>query len=134
MEELFVRETAVSSGKKLNEQGSAGNQEPVENSEEVSAEKMENGKKVYSHEEAYEASIKYFKGDELAARVWANKYALKDSFGNIYEKTPDDMHRRLASEIHRIELKYKNPLPEELIFDRFQIHRSPGQSHDRNRK
>lgn len=59
MEELFVRETAVTSGKKLNEESSAGNQKPVENSEEVSAEKMENGKKVYSHEEAYEASIKY---------------------------------------------------------------------------
>jgi ribonucleoside-diphosphate reductase alpha chain len=117
MEELFVQESAVTSGEKINDKSSAGNQKPVENSEEVSAEKMENGKKVYSHEEAYEASIKYFKGDELAARVWANKYALKDSFGNIYEKTPDDMHRRLASEIHRIELKYKNPLPEELIFD-----------------
>ncbi|MFN8240106.1 MAG: adenosylcobalamin-dependent ribonucleoside-diphosphate reductase [Bacteroidales bacterium] len=74
-------------------------------------------KKTYSHEEAFEASCEYFKGDELAARVWANKYALKDSFGNLYEKTPDDMHRRIASEIHRIELKYKNPLPEELIYN-----------------
>jgi ribonucleoside-diphosphate reductase alpha chain len=73
-------------------------------------------KVVYSHEEAVEASIQYFKGDELAARVWANKYALKDSFGNLYEKTPDDMHRRLAREIHRIEMKYKNPLSEELIY------------------
>src|SRR5512138_1533637 len=61
---------------------------------------------VYSHDEAVEASIKYFNGDELAARVWANKYALKDSFGNLFEKTPDDMHRRLAREIHRVELKY----------------------------
>ena len=64
-----------------------------------------------------EESIQYFKGDELAARVWANKYALKDSFGNLYEKTPDDMHRRLAREIHRIELKYKNPLSEDLIYN-----------------
>ena len=72
---------------------------------------------VYSHEEAVEASIQYFKGDELAARVWANKYALKDSYGNLYEKTPDDMHHRLAREIHRIELKYKNPLSEELIYN-----------------
>ncbi|MCU0462910.1 MAG: adenosylcobalamin-dependent ribonucleoside-diphosphate reductase [Bacteroidales bacterium] len=71
---------------------------------------------VYSHDEAVEASIRYFNGDELAARVWANKYALKDSFGNLYEKTPDDMHHRLASEIHRVELKYKNPLPEDLIY------------------
>ncbi|HNY14518.1 MAG TPA: adenosylcobalamin-dependent ribonucleoside-diphosphate reductase [Bacteroidales bacterium] len=72
---------------------------------------------VYSHDEAVEASIRYFNGDELAARVWANKYALKDSFGNLYEKTPDDMHHRLAREIHRVELKYKNPLPEELIYE-----------------
>lgn len=63
--------------------------------------------KIYSHDEAVTESIRYFKGDELAARVWANKYALKDSFGNMYEKSPDDMHRRLASEIRRIELKYK---------------------------
>ena len=73
-------------------------------------------KTTYSHDEAVEASIGYFNGDELAARVWANKYALKDSFGNLYEKTPDDMHRRLAREIRRVELKYKNPLPEELIY------------------
>ncbi len=58
---------------------------------------------TYNYEEAFEASKDYFKGDELAARVWVNKYALKDSYGNIYEKTPDDMHRRIASEIARIE-------------------------------
>ncbi|MGE5418609.1 MAG: ribonucleoside-diphosphate reductase, adenosylcobalamin-dependent, partial [Chloroflexota bacterium] len=73
-------------------------------------------KKTYSHEEAVNASIDYFKGDELAARVWANKYALKDSFGNLFEKTPDDMHRRLAREIRRVEMKYKNPLSEDLIY------------------
>ncbi len=78
--------------------------------------KNSEGKVVYSHEEAVEASCLYFNGDELAARVWTNKYALKDSFGNLYEKTPDDMHHRIAREIHRIELKYKNPLPEELIY------------------
>src|SRR5512133_337815 len=72
---------------------------------------------VYSHEEAVDASCLYFNGDELAARVWANKYALKDSFGNLFEKTPDDMHRRLASEIHRVEMKYNNPLSEELIYN-----------------
>lgn len=74
-------------------------------------------RKIYSHEEAVAASREYFNGDDLAARVWANKYALKDSFGNLYEKTPDDMHRRLASEICRVEKKYKNPLPEEVIYD-----------------
>ncbi|MGD0754416.1 MAG: adenosylcobalamin-dependent ribonucleoside-diphosphate reductase [Bacteroidales bacterium] len=74
-------------------------------------------KVVYSHEEAVEESIQYFRGDELAARVWANKYALKDSFGNLYEKSPDDMHHRLAREIHRVEMKYKNPLSEELIYN-----------------
>ncbi|MFO7574719.1 MAG: adenosylcobalamin-dependent ribonucleoside-diphosphate reductase [Bacteroidales bacterium] len=73
--------------------------------------------KIYSHEEAVSASREYFGGDDLAARVWANKYALKDSYGNLYEKTPDDMHRRLASEICRIEKKYKNPLPLEVIYD-----------------
>ena len=66
--------------------------------------------KTYTYDEAFEASLQYFKGDELAARVWVNKYALKDSYGNIYEKTPDDMHQRLASEIARIENKYANPL------------------------
>jgi ribonucleoside-diphosphate reductase alpha chain len=74
---------------------------------------------VYTHEEAYEASLKYFNGDELAARVWVNKYALKDSFGNIYEKTPDDMHWRLANEIARIEKKYENPMSAQELFDLF---------------
>ena len=69
-------------------------------------------KQTYSFDEAFKASLKYFKGDELAARVWVNKYALKDSQGSIYELTPDDMHRRLASEIGRIEKKYPNPLSE----------------------
>ncbi|MCK9155489.1 MAG: adenosylcobalamin-dependent ribonucleoside-diphosphate reductase [Paludibacteraceae bacterium] len=75
--------------------------------------------KTYSHEEAYEATLNYFNGDELAARVWVNKYALKDSFGNIYEKTPDDMHWRLANEIARIESKYNNPLSAQDLFDLF---------------
>ncbi len=81
---------------------------------------MQNSKlknKHFTNEEAYEASLKYFKGDELAARVWVNKYALKDSFGNIYELTPDDMHNRLAKEIARIEQKYPNPLSETEVFD-----------------
>ncbi len=75
--------------------------------------------KIYSHDEAYQASLDYFKGDELAARVWVNKYALKDSFGNIYEKTPDDMHWRLANEIARIEKKYANPMTDQELFDLF---------------
>ncbi|WP_321295195.1 adenosylcobalamin-dependent ribonucleoside-diphosphate reductase [Marinifilum fragile] len=82
-------------------------------------EKQQQGEKMketFSSEEAFQASFKYFNGDELAARVWLNKYALKDSFGNIYEKTPDDMHRRIASEIARIEKRYPNPLSEEEIF------------------
>ncbi len=58
----------------------------------------------------------YFGGDELAAQVWVNKYALKDSFGNIYEKSPDDMHRRIASELARVEAKYPSPLSEEEIY------------------
>ena len=73
--------------------------------------------KTYSQEEAFNASLEYFKGDDLAARVWVNKYALKDSQGNIYELTPDDMHHRIAKEISRIEQKYPNPLKEEQIFD-----------------
>lgn len=72
---------------------------------------------TFSYEEAFEASCEYFKGDELAARVWVNKYALKDSFGNIYEKTPDDMHRRIAREIVRIENKYANPMSEEQVYE-----------------
>lgn len=77
---------------------------------------MEN-KKTYTYPEVYNATLKYFEGDELAARVWATKYALKDSFGNIYELTPDDMHRRIAREIARIEQKYPNPMSEQQIFD-----------------
>ena len=75
--------------------------------------------KNYTYDEAFEASLKYFKGDELAARVWVNKYALKDSYGNIYEKNPDEMHFRLASEIARIEKKYPNPLTEEQLMGLF---------------
>lgn len=71
----------------------------------------------YTFEEAYEASKKYFDGDELAARVWANKYALKDSFGHLFELTPDDMHHRIASEIVRIEEKYPEPMSHDEVFE-----------------
>lgn len=71
----------------------------------------------YTFDEAYNATLKYFDGDELAAKVWTTKYALKDSYGNIYELTPDDMHHRIAGEIARIESKYKNPLTEDEVFE-----------------
>ena len=73
--------------------------------------------KKYTQEEAINASIEYFKGDDLAAKSFVNKYALKDPYGNIFEKTPDDMHRRIAKELHRIELKYVNPMSEDEIFE-----------------
>ena len=72
--------------------------------------------KTYTYDEAYQASLQYFDGDQLAAQVWVNKYALKDSDGNIYELTPDDMHHRLASELARIENKYPSPMSEDEIF------------------
>ena len=75
------------------------------------------GKKTYSYDEAYNASLEYFKGDELAARVWVNKYAVKDSFGNIYEKSPEDMHWRIANEVARVEAKYPNALSSQELFD-----------------
>ena len=111
--------------------------------------KIEKVSKIYTNEEAFNSALKYFKGDELAARVWVNKYALKDSDGNIYELNvitsysihytklyenkyalkdsdgniyelnPDDMHRRLASEIARIEKLYPNPMSEEELFELF---------------
>jgi ribonucleoside-diphosphate reductase alpha chain len=114
MEELFIQESAIASEKTAKGQKSSEVQEKGNDKDN----KQQKGKEkaVYSHDEAVDASIQYFNGDELAARVWANKYALKDSFGNLFEKTPDDMHRRLAREIHRIELKYKNPLSEELLY------------------
>ena len=72
--------------------------------------------KTYSYDEAFEATLQYFKGDELAARVWVNKYSMKDSYGHIYEVSPEDMHWRIANEIARIENKYENPLKAEEIF------------------
>lgn len=76
-------------------------------------------KQTFAYDEAFKASLEYFKGDELAARVWVNKYAVKDSFGNIYEKSPADMHWRLANEIARIESNYPNPLSAQELFDVF---------------
>ncbi len=72
---------------------------------------------TYTYEDAFRASLEYFGGDELAARVWVNKYAMKDSFGNIYERSPEDMHWRLANEIARIEQKYPNPMSAQELFD-----------------
>jgi ribonucleoside-diphosphate reductase alpha chain len=75
--------------------------------------------KIYTFDEVFKASLVYFTGDELAAKVWVNKYALKDAFGNIYEKSPEDMHHRLAKEVARIEKKYPNPLTEKELFNLF---------------
>ena len=94
---------------KEEENKNSAGQEELQSREKTSPE-------TYSHNEAFNASLEYFKGDELAARVWVNKYAMKDSFGNLFEKTPDDMHHRMAKEISRIEKRYKNPLSEELIY------------------
>ncbi|HEY5470394.1 MAG TPA: adenosylcobalamin-dependent ribonucleoside-diphosphate reductase [Bacteroidales bacterium] len=116
MEELFVQESPIANETAKKEESKPDIKKSDEVKEIGKSKKQEHEKVVYSHDEAVQASIQYFKGDELAARVWANKYALKDSFGNLYEKTPDDMHHRLAREIFRIEKKYKNPLSEELIF------------------
>lgn len=89
-----------------------------DNKTENNSDKMENKEyKIYSVEEVKEATIKYFNGDQLAADVWMNKYALKDSDGNIFELTPDDMHHRIASEIARIEKRYPNPMTEEEVFE-----------------
>ncbi len=71
---------------------------------------------TYTYDQAYDASLRYFDGDELAARVWVSKYALKDSFGNIYEQSPADMHHRIASELARIEENYPNPMSHDEIF------------------
>lgn len=88
----------------------------------------------YTFDEAYKASVDYFGGEELAAKVWVSKYALKDSEGNIYELTPADMHHRLAGEIARIENNYPNPMSEEEIFsllDRFKYVVPQGESDGR---
>ncbi len=81
--------------------------------------KIEKMGKMYTNEEAYNSALDYFKGDELAARVWVNKYALKDSDGHIYELNPDDMHKRLAKEIARVEKTYPNPMSEEELYHLF---------------
>lgn len=86
-------------------------------SKEIAEKISKEGVKIYTFEEAFQESLKYFKGDQLAARVWVNKYALKDSFGNLFENSPDMMHRRIAAEIERIENKYPNPMTKEEVYD-----------------
>ncbi len=83
----------------------------------METEMVSTNSKTFTYEDAYQSTLHYFEGDDLAAKVWVSKYALKDSAGNIYEQTPDDMHRRISSEIARIEAKYPNPLSEQAIFD-----------------
>jgi ribonucleoside-diphosphate reductase alpha chain len=125
MGELFLKNSAVASeeldkNKELvfeNEKQEMGIDESGKSAETMLSDvDVEEKKETYSHEEVIKASNDYFKGDNLAAVVWANKYALKDSYGNLFEKSPEDMHRRLASEIHRIEKRYPNPISEEKIF------------------
>lgn len=102
------------------EEGKTGQELPLQEEPEKMVKDVEKetaGPEKYSNNEAFKASLEYFNGDELAARVWVNKYAMKDSHGNLFEKTPDDMHRRLAKEIGRIEKKYNNPLSEEFIYN-----------------
>ena len=74
----------------------------------------------FTYDEAFQSSLQYFDGDDLAAKVWVSKYALKDSEGNIYEQNPDDMHHRIASEIARVEAKYPHALSKEKVFDLIQ--------------
>jgi ribonucleoside-diphosphate reductase alpha chain len=120
MEDSFVHTVPVA----LTEKEMSNKEEKKMLKEETTGEKKSRSsarstKKTYTYDEALTATRDYFGGDDLAAKVWASKYALKDSYGNLYEKSPDDMHRRLASEIHRIEKKYPNPLPEETIYEAF---------------
>ncbi|MFP4489158.1 MAG: adenosylcobalamin-dependent ribonucleoside-diphosphate reductase [Bacteroidales bacterium] len=125
MGELFVNESALAlqkeKEKKENEpsnnmEGTKEKEEVIPEGEAGKAAGKGEGHKSYSHDEVISESIRYFQGDDLAARVWANKYALKDSFGRLFEKTPDQMHRRLAREIHRIEKKYPEPVSEETLY------------------
>lgn len=100
-----------------NQKNGAEENEKTMQNEGTAKTEMKEEQKIYSHEEALRKSIEYFRGDELAATVWVNKYALKDSFGKIYELTPDDMHWRIAREIARIEKRYPNPMPVEEVYE-----------------
>ena len=100
-----------------NQKNGAEENEKTMQNEGTAKTEMKEEQKTYSHEEALRKSIEYFRGDELAATVWVNKYALKDSFGKIYELTPDDMHWRIAREIARIEKRYPNPMPVEEVYE-----------------
>lgn len=113
MNSLFTGHTSDTETKQAPHPSKVNFIEPMSNTPHQTAEK----ENIYTQEEAMEASTAYFEGDQLAAKVWINKYALKDSNGALYELTPDDMHRRLAREIARIEHKYANPLSEQEVFD-----------------
>lgn len=125
MGELFVDESALTSQKEKGTKENESSAVPAATREKevvIAGDKAgmapgsDDARQAYSHDEVIRESIRYFEGDDLAARVWANKYALKDSFGMLYEKTPDQMHRRLASEIHRIEKKYPAAVSEAKIY------------------
>lgn len=120
MGDSFVHSATVASNEKemvKKEERKTKKEEPVTGK--AGKASGESTKKTFTYEEAIKATRLYFGGDDLAAKVWASKYALKDSFGNLYEKTPDDMHRRLASEIYRIEQKYSNPVSAETVYEAF---------------
>jgi len=108
----------------MSDQGATQKGQMIVEKEAQAAEKVKTKQaqapKTYSNEEAFKSSLEYFKGDELAARVWVNKYALKDSYGKLYERNPDDMHHRLASEIARIEQRYPNPVSHDELFELMQ--------------
>ena len=89
----------------------------IEALNEVNQKMEKRWERIFTFDEAYKKSLEYFNGDELAAKVWVNKYAIKDSFGNIYEQSPDDMHWRIARELARIERKYSNPMSEQEMYD-----------------
>jgi len=78
--------------------------------DQITTKKME---KTYTHEEVFEASLKYFEGDELAASTWINKYAVKDTAGNYFELSPENMHKRMADKFGGIEEMYGNDLTDE---------------------
>ncbi|MGI6717650.1 MAG: adenosylcobalamin-dependent ribonucleoside-diphosphate reductase [Bacteroidales bacterium] len=108
----------ISTDKKVKAPNQTNKETPkIEQTNQIDKKNVQPGTEIYSIEEAKKTSVEYFKGDELAADVWVKKYALKDSKGNIYEKSPDEMHRRIASEIARIEKNYKNPMSEQEIYD-----------------
>lgn len=120
-DDVFEKRKELENSTEIEKKSGLEKMEQSLNSMKIEEDDKENSTKIdsFSQEEILKASIEYFKGDLLAANVWMNKYALKDSEGKIYELSPDDMHRRLAKEVARIEKNYPNPLSEEEIYNVF---------------